>query len=248
MKTKFLWVALLASAALIAQAQAGGRYGGGGGSGGGHFASAHAAPARGGAPAFRSMPMRSFGGGRFYSGQGISPIGMRSPSAGTFRSQSINSNNGAVARTARLGTSDRTSRLARSSNQTNQVFANARREGSRADQLRRSGNNLPANWRNHVFAQHPANWHRDWDRGREHWWRGHRCRFVNGSWFIFDYGFYPGWPYWNPYDYYGYAYQPYPYYYAPDDYDSDMTRTFTRAKSITIRADTDHPQRMLTHW
>src|SRR6266853_5773290 len=35
MKTKFYWVALLASAALIGQAQGGGPYGGGGGMGGG---------------------------------------------------------------------------------------------------------------------------------------------------------------------------------------------------------------------
>ena len=33
MKTKFYWVALLASAAMIAQAKAGGHYGGGGGGG-----------------------------------------------------------------------------------------------------------------------------------------------------------------------------------------------------------------------
>src|SRR5205085_9810058 len=139
MKTKFLWVALLASAALIAQAQAGGRYGGGGGGGGGHFAAAHSAPARGGAPSFRSMPMRSFGGGRSYSGRGFSPIGMRSPSAATFHQRSINPNNSVFARTPRLtqGNSDRSSRLAQPSTQTNQAFANSRREGSRADQFRR---------------------------------------------------------------------------------------------------------------
>src|ERR1700730_18213006 len=117
MKTEFLWVALLASAALIAQAQAGGRYGGGGG-GGGHFAAAHSAPARGGPPSFRSMPMRSFGGGQVYSGQGFSPIGMRSPSAATFHQRSINSDNRAFMRTPRLtqGNGDRSSQVARSLN------------------------------------------------------------------------------------------------------------------------------------
>jgi putative peptidoglycan binding protein len=217
MKTKFLWVALLASAALIAQAQAGGRYGGGGG-GGGHFVAApHAAPARGGAPAFRSMPMRSFGGGRFYSGQGFSPMGMRRPSTATFHQRSIGSNGSAFARTPQLAheSSDRSGRLAVSSNRTNLASANSRREGSRADQFRRGSNNLPPNWRNHVFAQHSAEWHRDWNRGREHWWHGHRCRFVNGSWFIFDFGFYPWWPYGYP-GYYAYDY--YPYGYAPGGY------------------------------
>src|SRR5205823_5104988 len=42
MKTKFYWVALLASAAMIAQAKAGGHHGGGGGAG---FAMARPAPA-----------------------------------------------------------------------------------------------------------------------------------------------------------------------------------------------------------
>ena len=61
MKTKFYWVALLASAAMIAQAKAGGHYGGGGG-----FAmAAHPAPAHAAAPAFNSAPRGNFGGGRY---------------------------------------------------------------------------------------------------------------------------------------------------------------------------------------
>src|SRR5438445_12211892 len=93
MAIKFYSVALLASAALIAQAQAGGRYGGGGGGGGGHFSSARPGPARGGAvSSFHSMPMRNFGGGRMiYSGQRFSSVGMRSPSATAFRQHYISS-------------------------------------------------------------------------------------------------------------------------------------------------------------
>src|SRR6267143_519116 len=68
---------------------------------------------------------------------------------------------------------------------------------------------------NHVFAQQSVGWHRDWDRHSDHWWNGHRCRWVNNSWFIFDIGFIPwfGWPY---YDYYAYDYYPsvYPYGYG----------------------------------
>src|SRR5205807_6608734 len=41
----------------------------------------------------------------------------------------------------------------------------------------------------HVFARRAADWHRDWDRHSDHWWQGHRCRWVNNSWFIFDFGF-----------------------------------------------------------
>jgi peptidoglycan hydrolase-like protein with peptidoglycan-binding domain len=37
---------------------------------------------------------------------------------------------------------------------------------------------------------------------------------------IFDFGFYPWWPYGYPYDYYAYDYYPYSYSYDPGYYDS----------------------------
>lgn len=56
--------------------------------------------------------------------------------------------------------------------------------------------------RNHIFARRDADWHRDWDRGEDHFWQGHRCRFVDGQWIVFNTGFYP-----FGYDYpYGYSY------------------------------------------
>ena len=64
--------------------------------------------------------------------------------------------------------------------------------------------NLPSNWRNHVYGRQSANWHRDWDHSRVYWWNGHRCRFVNGNWVIFDIGFDPGWWWPCPGYYYGY--------------------------------------------
>src|SRR6266404_2899747 len=80
MKTKFYWVALLASAALIGQAQAGGGNHGGG---------------SGGGPSFHAMPGQSFGGGRMiYSGQRFSSVGMRSPRSMEFRPQYVRSNTG----------------------------------------------------------------------------------------------------------------------------------------------------------
>ena len=78
-----------------------------------------------------------------------------------------------------------------------------------------------SNWRNHVVAQHSANWHSDWNRSRDHWWHGHRCRFVNGSWFIFDFGFDPWWPYWYPYGYYDYPYGYDPGYYNSGEYQGE---------------------------
>jgi hypothetical protein len=70
--------------------------------------------------------------------------------------------------------------------------------------------------REHAFARRSADWHRDWDRRRDHWWHGHRCRFVDGEWFIFDTGF-PWYPYGYPYDYY--AYESYPYEYDAGVYE-----------------------------
>jgi hypothetical protein len=218
MKTKFYWVALLASAALIAQAQAGGHHGGGGG----NFAAAGPGPARsGGSPSFHSVPMRSFGGGRMiYSGQRFPSVGMRSPA---FRQPYINSNGRAFVGTRQF-TPGNISRGDRFSNGGNRAITSARREGNGAGQIR-SSNNLPSNWRNHVVAQQSANWQRNWNRSRDHIWHGHHCRFINGSWVIFDFGFYPWWPDWYPYDYYADDYYGYPYGYDPANYDSAVYPT-----------------------
>ena len=222
MKTKFYWVALLASAALIAPVQAGG--GSHGGGGGGHFAASSSGSARsGGGPSFHSMPMGSFGGGRMiYSGQRFSSVGMRSPRSMEFRPQNIRSNAGRSIGSAQFvrGNINRGDRSTQFSNTGNRAITNLRREGTGAGQVR-SGNNLPTNWRNHVVAQHSGNWQRNWDRSRDHVWRGHHCRFINGSWVIFDFGFDPWWPYWYyPYDYYADDYYGYPYNYDPGYSDS----------------------------
>ncbi len=202
MKTKFYWVALLASAALTAPIQAGGgNHGGGSVGSGGHFAASGSGSARsGGGPSFHAMPGQSFGGGRMiYSGQRFSSVGMRSPRSTEFHPQYIRSNAVGSNQVAR-GNINRVNRSNQFSNAGNRATTNLRRDGNGARQVR-SGNNLPTNWRNHVVAQHSGNWQRNWDRSRDHVWRGHHCRFINGSWVIFDFGFDPWWPYW----YYPYA-------------------------------------------
>jgi len=254
MKTKFYWFALLASAALIAQAQAGGHHGGGGfvGGGGGQISS-HA-----GGPSFHSAPHANFGGGGRFAGPGqrFSAMGGRS-SSNAFRQHYISG--GATIGTRQFAPRDfnRGSRVTRFENRGNRPgrianptgertdiqnqaggnglsrFGNNRHDrlgqpGSRVgehngavrnrDGQVRNGNNLPANWRNHIAGQRSANWHRDWDRNRDHFWHGHRCRFVDGSWFIFDFGF-PWYPYGYQYDYYAYDY--YPDQYDPDVYEGD---------------------------
>jgi hypothetical protein len=220
MKTKLLTVALLASAALIAPVQGGGRHGNGGGN---YVASGGGAARSGSGPSFRSAPMRNFGSGRtIYSGQRFSSVGVRSPRSMEFRPQYSHSNAvGSIGSNQVVpGNISRGNRSTQFANTGNRAITNLRRDGNGARQAR-SGNNLPTNWRNHVVAQRSGNWQRNWDRSRDHVWHGHHCRFINGSWVIFDFGFDPWWPYWyDPY-YYGYDYYPYSYGYDPG-YDSGV--------------------------
>jgi hypothetical protein len=256
MKTKFYWFALLASAALIAQAQAGGHHGGGGfvGGGGSHISS----PAHAAGPSFHSMPHSNFGGGRFVApGQRFSAMGGRL-SSNAFRQHYINRGPAIGTRQFTPRDFNRGMRVTRFENRGNRPGQIASPTGERSGAIQnqtggngrtrfgnnphdplaqpgnrvgehngavrnrggqvRNGNNLPANWRNHIAGQRSANWHRDWDRHRDHFWHGHRCRFVNGSWFIFDFGF-PWYPYAYPYDYYAYDF--YPYQYDPGVYEGD---------------------------
>jgi Putative peptidoglycan binding domain len=241
MKTKLLAVALLASAALIAPVQAGGGnhggggggFGGGGGRGGargGAGPSVSSMPGRnfGGGGSFRSMPMRSFSGNRaIYSGQRFSSVGGQMPRSMEFRPRYANTrpNTSIQSRQFENGNVTRGVDGARLANRGNHALQNPGRAGNRAAQAHNGNGNLRPDWQKHVFAQHSGNWHRDWNRNADHWWHGHRCHFFNGSWVIFDVGFYPwwGWPYWDPYYYgygygYGYGYYDYPYGYESNYY------------------------------
>jgi hypothetical protein len=181
MKTKFYWVALLASAAMIAQAKAGGHHGGGGG--GGFAMAARPAPAHAAAPAVQSAPRSNFGGGRH-----MAPVTRLSSyqAATAFRQQ-------------RLVGSDRTFSRQFATGTATRRFDGSRIVNGRETRLTRNGNDSRNRFQNrglnvgreHVFARRSADWHRDWDRRRDHWWHGHRCHFVNGFWFIYDTGFYP---------------------------------------------------------
>src|ERR1700731_200498 len=207
MKTKkILFLALVVSAVLAVSAKAGNHHGNSG---------SEVAPGPAGSSG-RSVSSASglrYGGGRMIApSQRFSSIGMRSMSSGyrpyytggpslgqrRFTPGAVTPGNGLArfenSRTRNLG--------AIQSNRVNHTgsLGNGNTRGL-------------AGGSNHVFAQRSASWHRDWDRGRDHFWNGHRCRFVNGSWFIFDLGFFPWYGF--PYDYYGYgSYYPYPYGYG----------------------------------
>jgi putative peptidoglycan binding protein len=241
MKTKFLSVALVASAAMIAQANPGAYRAGGGGVRGGavaHAAPAARAPARaGGFSSFHSMPARSFGG-MTYPRQRYSSFGMRSYRPAAFRQPSIYPNRVTITRSgpytaATIGQPIQSNRFPRFATYRNPAATsvwNQRNTGSQfrnGNNFRNGSNHLRADWQKRVFAQRSGDWHRDWDRHSDHWWNGHRCCFINGSWVIFGIGFDPWWQYSGYYpDYYAYGspYSGYNYPYSdynyPYSYDS----------------------------
>jgi hypothetical protein len=115
---------------------------------------------------------------------------------------------------------NRTEGLTRFSNSEARPARFENRNSDRFAQIGNRNRGLSAG-REHIFARRSANWQPNWDRHRDHWWNGHCCRFVNGVWAIFDFGFYPWWSYSYPYGY-GYPYS-YPYDYYPSYYSYDSS-------------------------
>jgi hypothetical protein len=208
------------------------------------FRSAAAGRYYGGGQSFRSMPVRSFSGNRtLYSGQRFSPVGPQVQRSTAFRSQRLQSNvGGNVYRANRVPgfASSGNQSIADVSRQSNGQFRNRGNQFQNGNGFARNSNaairnqrsaqfgngngnaRLRSDWHNHVVAQHSANWHSNWDHHLSHWWHGHNWCFIGGSWFAFDLGFYPWWPWGYPYDYYyGYGYgYPYNYGYYPYGYNN----------------------------
>lgn len=196
MKThKVFLLALVASAAVAFSAQAGSHHASSG--------SQAASP-----PAFHSGAGFRSGGGRMIApSQRFSSRGMVG-----VRRYYTNSGRSLSQRRVTPGTFNRSNSFARS--------GTSRAQSSRGSRANLIGNTNRTGRGNHVFARRTANWHRDWDHHHDHWWHGHRCRFVNGYWFVFDLGFLPWYGY--PYDYYAYDdYYGYPYGYQSDVYESE---------------------------
>jgi hypothetical protein len=219
MKThKVLFLALLVSAAFALSAQAGDRH-----RSNGNARSTGSAPARYSGPAIHSSSGFRYGGNRTFA---PSPRMSMRPNTFSQRQTFSGGNAPIVHRQFTPRTLSNGNGLAQFQNnrpiQTNRFarFGNNNNLGTvQGNRVNRFANNNRGFNRtgtgNHVFSRRSADWHRDWDRRSDHWWNGHRCRFVNGSWFIFDFGFVPwyGWSYYDsyPYDYYPYGYGGYGY-------------------------------------
>jgi hypothetical protein len=179
----------------------GGHFGGGGRFGGG----SRAAPGFVGGAHFGSSRANSFRGApRFYSsGARMAPI----------RPQ-------AVTGPASRSISQSAGRTASINRQQNRVGSIAARNAGVSNPRVSAAQNRQAFIKNHAFARHDANWHRDWDRRHAHFHHGRVFVFIDGFWWGLDPGFYPYYAYGDyPYDDYGYPddyYDSYPY-----DYDDE---------------------------
>lgn len=242
MKAKSLWIAVLASGAVIAQAQTGTVHRATGGIHQGavtHAAPAVHAPARvGGFSSMHSMPPRSFGGGMVYPRQRYSSFATHPPRPAVFRRPNMNPNRVTYTRSgpftaATIRQPNQINRYPRFANYRNRAATKVWNQPNTRSQFRNGNNHLRSDWQKHVFARGSGNWHRGWDRHSDHWWNGHRCSFINGTWVIFNIGFDPWWPYsFYPNDYYAYGLPygysspyygydvPYSYDYQPNYYDS----------------------------
>jgi hypothetical protein len=219
MKTKLLWVALLASAALIGQAQGGGNHGGGGGFGGGGRAGPVGGSFRGGgfraaSPAFRgargSLGVGSRGGG---VGFGM-PHYQRPVYLNGRVARSVTPSIGArttASRPQNRFSSTRTPAGQRPVAASNRAaIASAARSPGRAAHRGLNGRT------DHIAERHDSNWHRDWDRRHAHFFHNRFFVFDNGFWCGLDDGFFP----WDYLPYYAGDYYPYDYYTDVQPYDN----------------------------
>ena len=216
----------------------GGGFGGGGHfggfAGGGHFGGGHFSGYAGGG--FRAAPAFSGSGARFsgrsigaltpapqqfsyYNGAGTSgrtqhafvrqlPNRSTTPYASSTATITRQQNRaGSLARQNGRVSSQETSAAAnRQPNRVDSIAGRNRVSDPRAS----TASNRQSFIRNHAFARHDANWHRDWDKHRAHFHNNVVFVFVDGFWW----GLYP----WDYYPYYAYAYYPYDYYDNPNDY------------------------------
>ena len=227
--TKLFSLVGTALVGLSVPAWAGPHGAGGGFAGGGHFAGSHFGGSSGG---IRAAPTFSGGGVHFsgnqrigglsrapvqqfsyYSGARTSAVLPQAP-ARQLPSRSVNPNIGRAAAVNR---------------QPNRVDSAVGKKRVSDPRLSTAANRQPF-MKDHAFARHDANWHRDWDKRRAHFHRGHVFVFIDGFWW----GLYPGdyYPYggsdYYPNDYYDYDYYPYGYdeqsgYVDSDQYGSSST-------------------------
>jgi len=221
--TKLLSLAITALVALASTTWAG-PYGGGGGFsgghggggfrggqfgdfGGGHFGTAGVASFNGGG--IRAAPTFSAGGARFSAPGNVSGLS-RTPQQFSYYSGARTSavmprvSSRQLPNRSMSLTTGRAASVNRQSNRVNSAAGQKRLMNPRLS----TAENRQSFVKNHAFARHDGNWHRDWDKHHTHFDHGRVFVFVNGFWW----GLYP----WDYYPDYGYGYGDYPYDYSYD--------------------------------
>jgi hypothetical protein len=161
----------------------------------------------------RAAPALSGSGARFGSSRNIGGLN-RAPQQFYYYTGARTSPGTSHASSRRLAnrpTSSTAGKFAAVNRQSNYVNSAVGPNRVSAPQASKS-ENRQSFLKDHAFARHESNWHRDWDKRRAHFDHSHVFVFVDGFWW----GLYP----WDYYPYYGYDYGEYPYdsdgY--PDDY------------------------------
>jgi len=123
--------------------------------------------------------------------------------------------------------------MAASDQQQNRFASGASHEqGARPELTRQLAQRFPG-LRDHIAAQHNANWHNDWDRRHVHFDHGRFFVFADGFWCGLDDGFFP----WDYLPYYPDDYYPYDYYTNTDPYDyNGNTYDLGSGDSATVQA------------
>src|SRR5262249_15369599 len=159
---KTLWIAILASAALSAQAQVGTVHAARGGVHGGavpHAAPAVHAPVRvGGFSPMRSAPTRRFAGGMFYPGPRSSGVANHPSGPPVFHRPNMYPNRVTYTRSgpftaATIRQPYQVSRLQRFSNYRDRATTSVWNQRNTRNQFRNGNNHLRSDWQKHVFAR-----------------------------------------------------------------------------------------------
>jgi hypothetical protein len=182
----------------------------GGGHAAGGFNPGHIGGFAGGG--IRAAPALPGSGARFSGGRNI--VGLnRAPQQFYYYSGARTSPVTPHASSRRLAnrSSSTASTIAAVNRQSNHVNSTVGQKRVSAPQASKA-ENRQSFMKDHAFARHDSNWHREWDKRRAHFDHSHVFVFVDGFWW----GLYP----WDYYPYYGYDYGDYPYdsYGYPDDY------------------------------
>jgi hypothetical protein len=237
---KRIWtfgIAVTAGFTLIQLAEAGSRGAGRSFSSGAHYSAPHYSAPHYSAPARQfSGPSRSFSNN---SARFNGPA--RFSSAARFQNRSYSAASPRVYPRTDFRNPTYVANRTRFSGNRTEAFntrtssqANARLAAGRIPRSRAQGLN---SGRERVFAQRSANWRRNWDRGRDHWWNGRRCHFRNNVWVIYEPFF--GYPYG-----YGYGYYPYDGYYDSTYYDDSYASDQYEPATYTNQQDYDPGSRV----